>query len=60
MALEVYLFSMCALGENKSMESICQCLLSMEELLAAISLPELCAGLRLPFVTFLTTTYLYR
>ncbi len=55
----VYLISLCAMSENKSIESICQCLLNMDELLGFINMPGLCDGLRLPFLNFLTTGYLH-
>lgn len=52
------LFALCAAGENKSIESICQCLLGMDELLDYINLPQLCPGLKAPIVKFLVWPYL--
>ena len=49
----VQLLVLCSQGDNKGVESICQSIFTLEELVQILALPELCNGLRAPFLQFL-------
>ena len=53
----VQLLSYCSQGDNKAVESICQSMFTLPELLDIILLPQLCNGLRGPFVQFLVSVF---
>lgn len=53
----VQLLSWCAYGDNRTVESICQCMLTVDELLTIMTLPFLCPGLRSAFVHMFFNIY---
>lgn len=54
----VQLLAYCSKGDNKAVESICQTMFTLQELLNIILLPDLCNGLRGPFVQFLIAVFI--
>ena len=54
----VQLLAFCSRGENRTVESICQCILTVDELLDLACLP-LCPGLRKAYLQYLHFVFLH-
>lgn len=52
------LFSLCALGENKTVESMCQCVVALEELMELACMPELCYGFKSAIVQYIVWAFM--
>ena len=57
MASVVQLLAYCCQGDNKTVESICQTMFTLCELLDIILISSLCDGMRSPFVLFLNSVF---
>ena len=57
MASIVQLLALCSEGDNKTVESICRTMFTLQELLDILRLPNLCHGLRAPFLRFITSVF---
>ncbi len=53
----VQLLAYCSHGDNKAVESICQSMFTLTELLDIVLLPQLCNGLRGAFLQYLVAVF---